>query len=470
MRRGAAGSGRPGGVWWWTGGAVTALVVLAAAFGVIGADSYWLVALGDRVLGSGSVPAGVPFAAAPTSGWPNVLVAAEVVFAAFAGLGPAGLLALQLLADAGALVLVALGARRLGAGDRSTALVLLVVGLGASSSLVVVRLQLLSLVPFALLLLLLRREHAGPSWRVWLLPLLFAVWSNLHGAVLVGVAVAGCYLVCSRLPRDRWTSVGVGVTSLLAVWVTPATWRTGSYYLGVLTNEAARRGSDLWSRPSVHSPFDVLMVLCGVLLLVLALRRRLPMWEYVAMAGLAVGTATSARHGLWLLLLLAAPAAAHLTRAPSARTGPYGGAPGWPKGRGAVVGASAGALVAVLFTAAAVLSRDVKTLTGADPALVRSVQEVSHGRVVLAEEPLVELLAARGVRVWVSDPLDAFTTRDQAAYLDFLAGVPGARRALDHADVVVVRDSSGPVALVGNDSRFLLRRRVGPWLVYSRSR
>lgn len=469
MRRGAAGSGRPGGVWWWTGGAVTALVVLAAAFGVIGADSYWLVALGDRVLGSGNVPAGVPFAAAPTSGWPNVLVAAEVVFAAFAGLGPAGLLALQLLADAGALVLVALGARRLGAGDRSTALVLLVVGLGASSSLVVVRLQLLSLVPFALLLLLLRREHAGPSWRVWLLPLLFAVWSNLHGAVLVGAAVAGCYLLCSRLPRDRWTALGVGVASLLAVWLTPATWRTGSYYLGVLTNEAARRGSDLWSRPSVHSPFDVLMVLCGVLLLALALRRRLPTWEYVALAGLAVGTATSARHGLWLLLLVAAPAAAQLTRLRGAgQVRPYRGSVRGGRGRAAVVAPAAGALVAAVLVAVVVAGRGATALTGVDPALVRSVQEVSDGGVVLAEEPLVELLAARGVRVWVSDPLDAFTSRDQAAYLDFLAGAPGARRALDHADVVVVHSASDPGTMVAKDPRFDLVQRVGGWLVYSR--
>lgn len=468
MRRGAAGSGRPGGVWWWTGGAVTALVVLAAAFGVIGADSYWLVALGDRVLGSGSVPAGVPFAAAPTSGWPNVLVAAEVVFAAFAGLGPAGLLTLQLLADAGALVLVALGARRLGAGDRSTALVLLVVGLGASSALVVVRLQLLSLVPFALLLLLLRRQHARPSGHVWLLALLFAVWSNLHGAVLVGVAVTGCYLLCSRLPRDPWTALGVGVASLLAVWLTPATWRTGSYYLGVLTNEAARRGSDLWSRPSVHSPFDVLMVLCGVLLLALALRRRLPTWEYVAMAGLAVATATSARHGLWLLLLAAAPAAAHLARLRSRTPSTFDGATGWARTPRAVAGAAAGGLVAAVLVAVVVAGRGATALTGVDPALVRSVQEVSHGGVVLAEEPLVELLAARGLTVWVSDPLDAFTSRDQAAYLDFLSGVPGARRALDHADVVVVDAAGDPATSVAKDPRFALVRRVGGWLVYSR--
>ena len=74
-------------------------------------------------------------------------------------------------------------------------------------------------------------------------------------------------LVLQRQRKLKWPALDWLESLLMAVWLTPATWRTGSYYLGVLTNEAARRGSDLWSRPSVHSPFDVLMVLCGATLI-----------------------------------------------------------------------------------------------------------------------------------------------------------------------------------------------------------
>ena len=60
-----------------------ALVALFVAWqGVIGADCYWLVALGNSILQSGHVPDGLPFAFAPTSDWPNVPVVAEILFAA----------------------------------------------------------------------------------------------------------------------------------------------------------------------------------------------------------------------------------------------------------------------------------------------------------------------------------------------------------------------------------------------------
>ena len=47
----------------------------------------------------------------------------------------------------------------------------------------------------------------------------------------------------------------------------------------------------------------------AVVLGLLAVRRRLSLWEYVVLVGLAVGTVVAARNGVWLLLFLAAPAA-----------------------------------------------------------------------------------------------------------------------------------------------------------------
>ena len=42
----------------------------------------------------------------------------------------------------------------------------------------------------------------------------------------------------------------VGMVTLLALLVTPVGLRTVPYYLGVLENEAAKRRSGLWARPS----------------------------------------------------------------------------------------------------------------------------------------------------------------------------------------------------------------------------
>jgi hypothetical protein len=115
----------------WTALATVAAVVFFALFVSIGADTYWAVALGRDILGRGSVPDGVPFAAADSSGWPNVPVLGELALAGLAAPGPVGIVAAQLIFDVIALVLLAGGARRAGASDGATAVSLTLVVIGA---------------------------------------------------------------------------------------------------------------------------------------------------------------------------------------------------------------------------------------------------------------------------------------------------------------------------------------------------
>src|ERR671923_1488885 len=212
---------------------------------------------------------------------------------------------------------LALGLRREGGDDVGGALVLLVVVIGALPALVVIRSQLFSLLLFPVLLALLRAEARAPSGRIWLLPVLLAVWSNLHGAVLVGLAVAGAYLVFARARSEPLVTAGVLVASTLAVCATPALQHTPDYYLGVLRNDAARRGIGLWAPLSLGSGFDLLLLAAAIVLLVLALRARPALWELIAIAGLAVLTVKTARSGAWLLFVAAAPAARTLHFDPS---------------------------------------------------------------------------------------------------------------------------------------------------------
>jgi type II secretory pathway predicted ATPase ExeA len=103
--------------------------------------------------------------------------------------------------------------------------------------------------------------------------------------------------------------------------------------------------------------------------------------------------------------------------------------------------------VTLLGMAPVVLAGRAQSVATADQT-AKAISRIAAGRTVLAPEPLVESLAAAGARVWITDPLDAFTAQDQDAYLDFLLGnAAGARRALDAADLVVTLHGSAQAQL-----------------------
>ena len=405
-------------------------VALGAAFtaivGTIGADSRWLAALGRIIVDRGEIPDGVPYASAPSAGWHNVPVMAELVLSGLtSAAGDRGLLVAQVVAVAAALAILAWDLRRGGADDLGGALVLLVVIVGALPALLVIRSQLFSVLFFPALVALLRAEAREPSGRVWLVLPLLALWSNLHGAVLVGLAVAGAYLVIERGRRQPLVAATVLGGSAIALCATPALENTPDYYVGVIHNEAAHRGVQLWAPLSLNSGFDLLLLAAAVPLVVLALRTRPKLWEVVALAALAVLTIRTARSGVWLLFFTAVPAARALH---------FGSA------RSFRLAAPALALSAAL--AAFGLGRGPLS-TGAGGTLLDKALQRAHGTPILADGVLGEQVALAGGRVWMTNPLDAFSQRDQGLYLDWLAGQPDGDAALQRAPIVVfvLRDS-----------------------------
>lgn len=400
--------------------AVAAAVAAAAGLGLVGADSRWVAALGETIVARRAIPEGVPYASAPTAGWDNVLVAAELLFHGFDRFGTHGLLAAQLVGVASAFVLLAAGARRGGASDGSTALVLMVVAVGALTSLVVIRLQLFSLAFFPALLLLLRGETVEGSRRIWLIPPLLAIWGNLHGAVLVGYAVVTAYLLLARLRVQPRTAVVVWAASTLALLATPELLDTVDYYRGVLTNEAARRGVGLWAPLTIESPLDVLFVCAAAGLIVLALRARPRLWELVVLAGLAVLTVRTARSGVWLLFAAAAPAARGFTL------------------RQAFHPRVAAGLAAVLLAGTTLALVRGPTSTGASERVLATALDAADGTPILAQDVLAEQVALAGGQIWVGNPLDAFSRADQRLYLDWHEGRAAGDAALRHAPRVVL--------------------------------
>jgi hypothetical protein len=417
----------------------------------IGADTGWLAALGGVIVRRGTIPTGVPFAAASTAHWSNTLVLAELILHALqSAFGATGLVVAQLVGVGAGLGLLAADAQAGGARPGSTAAALLLVALGAFSSLAVVRVQLFSLVLFPAMLALLRAEARNPSRRIWLALPLLALWSNLHGAALSGLAVLYAYLALSRVRHDRATAVGVALGALVALCLTPAGLHTIDYYHGLLTNLAAQRGAGQWA-PLGASPFDFVYVAVAIVLAVRLRRERPELWELAVLIGLAALSVKAGRNGVWVLFVLLAPAAR------AARPG---------KGWDALL--PAGAIVAVALL---VLDAGHWPSVGraADTAARRAIG-LAHGTPILADGLLAEQVALEGGRIWAGNPIDAFSRTVQARYLDWLNGAPSGRAALaDPAvEVVLVSGGSPDARLTARDPDFTRAATVGGDALYVR--
>jgi hypothetical protein len=423
---------------------------VAAVAGTIGPDSRWLSVLGRAVVRLGAVPHGVPYAAAPSRGWHNVPVLAELSFHGLqVAAGDRGLLAAQVTATVVALSLLTAEARRLGATDTGTAVALLLVVAGGLLAFAGIRAQLFALVLFPAMVWLLRSEERAPSRRVWLLVPLFVVWSNLHGTALLGVGVALVYLFAERARRRPLESTVVAFASLLALCATPALGETPAYYVGALTNEAARRSYGLWVPLSLHSGFDLVFLVAAIALLAGFVRARPRPWQIAVAAALVAITVHASRNSIWLLMFLAAPAAAALqtSRRPS-------------------LGLSHG--LAIVLTAAAIagLVRGPLDVGASQGLLGRAIGDAQGGP-ILAHPAVAEQVAQAGGRVWISNPLDAFRRSDQRLYLDWLQGHPSGDALLRNVTTVVVLKGSPSDKRLEHNKRFLEVAKGGRFRLFA---
>ncbi len=183
--------------------------------------------------------------------------------------------------------------------------------------------------------------------------------------------------------------------------------------------------------------FSVVLVVAAVVLAVCALhggRRRIRLWEGVALAGLVLGTIDVARNGTWLLFVLAYPAARGLHL------------------RGLPKRLLLGIAVVSGIVALALLVRGP-----ADPGSVPLARLAAHdGRPVLAQAVLGQQVALLHGKVWVDNPIDAFRRPDQRLYLDWAAGRPSGAMAVSHAVFVLVKPGSKAAEVAAADPRLTL--------------
>ncbi|MCL5109618.1 MAG: hypothetical protein M1401_12265 [Chloroflexi bacterium] len=175
------------------------------------------------------------------------------------------LLANALLLTATAALVLAMAYRA--SGDMRLAALAAMFGMFVALANRDVRPQVLGFLFFACALWLLGRYRRSPSRAVWLLPGLAALWVNVHGSVVLGVAAAGLVAACElckawlgwwperALARRDALRLAVAVALMVpALLLNP--WGAGfiEFGLAVMRNPLNQTAIAEWLAPSIRDP------------------------------------------------------------------------------------------------------------------------------------------------------------------------------------------------------------------------
>jgi hypothetical protein len=217
-------------------------------------------------------------------------------------IGPVAFWVLSAGAASAVVVVTALAARRTGAGW--TWVGLLAVSLGLALELFLRdRPQVLSYLFFTVELALLNRARRRPR-TLWAVVGLMALWANIHGSFLLGVAVLVLEGVVAWLPIrwGRWlaphplprrTAAGTLASAVAATWLTPHGPALWGYAWHVATDYRIADAIQEWRPPDFHDPLLLGLVMGPLAWTVWALGRSTEpvSWPRLALSG-ALLTAT----------------------------------------------------------------------------------------------------------------------------------------------------------------------------------
>jgi hypothetical protein len=265
----------------------------ALAAGVLGAiglatvapiedlDVWWLLRSGAYMVETRSFPTTDPFSGTAFGAeWINHAWGFELLLYGVYRLGGlGGLLALPALFAIATFAVLYVGLRREGLG-RPWALVAIGVGGLATHGFWAPRPQVVTYLGLVAFWTILRAGRDGRSRPYLWLPVLTAVWANLHGGFMIGVGLIGLCLVGAWL--DRVAADGVsrsgqpdtrlavaGVASLAAMFATPFHYRGVLFPLQVLGDRFAQAFISEWGSLPFHYP-QVRLVEALVLLTLVA--------------------------------------------------------------------------------------------------------------------------------------------------------------------------------------------------------
>jgi hypothetical protein len=250
--------------------------VLAFALSKTGGDpDLWgHVRFGQDILAAHAVPRDDPYSFTSDRPWINHEWLSEVLMAsAYRVAGSAGLIALKWLLALSTFVILWRTMRSADVFQPVAVGLLLLAIAGAMGLTMTVRPQLFSMLLHTILLALLTGIGQG-RWHLFLwMPVLFALWANLHGGWIVGLGVLGLWSACALLART-----------------VPWTWAVGGTTLGILGTLVTPYGVELWKflwetvglgraditewQPLTNTPDSLIVWALAATLTVMAWRRR----------------------------------------------------------------------------------------------------------------------------------------------------------------------------------------------------
>lgn len=243
-------------------------------------DTWWHLATGDLIIEQGSLPGSDPFSwTAAERPWVLQAWGSDVIFAGVhAVAGAPGLIVLQGILIGAAMVLMVGVLRRFSVNDLVVAAVLF--GTVIASSLVwTVRPHLFTVLFFASFLRILSASPGTATW--WLVPLT-ALWANLHGAFVVGLAAVGIVALARSVAREGHELWRVLAASIVAGCFNP---EGPALYLHPFRVMAASSDVLEWQPPGLRGPAAMTFaVMVMGSLAVLAWRKRKPAPEWLALA------------------------------------------------------------------------------------------------------------------------------------------------------------------------------------------
>lgn len=100
-------------------------------------------------------------------------------------------------------------------------------------------------------------EHDGHAAALWILPPVYAVWANLHGGWLAGLALVGVWAATRVILDRQWLRIGLPVVATVAaVCLNPYTWHLPVFLLHTATG--ARPEIIEWTPLRITSAYGVL--------------------------------------------------------------------------------------------------------------------------------------------------------------------------------------------------------------------
>ena len=298
-----------------------ALASLLASMSTV--DLAYQLRAGNEILSTGTVPtvdtwtftaAGLP--------WIDQQWGAQIIFALVDRLGGwTGLAILRATLTGAVFACVVLIGFRRGLDARSAALLAIAAFLLAAPAMAL-RPQLLGMACFALVLALVTDRRAHPG-RVWLVPLIVAVWANLHGSFFLGPVVLG--LAWLEDLHDRVAgphrSLLIAAVSAAAACLTPFGPAVWLYAVALSVNPEVTSRISEWQPTSLRDVPGLLFFASAIGVVALLARRGRPTpWPTLAWLAVFFVIGVYAQRGLaWWPLGAATAIAGTLVTASTGR-------------------------------------------------------------------------------------------------------------------------------------------------------